>query len=144
VTQRAKAGDETGSLTLWLLGLCVILLFLGGLSLDLWRAFSERRALSASVDAAAVAGASGIDEQALRAGGAVRLDPAAARRRARASLADGSYTPSEATVTIAGDGSSVTVRAADSIDLTLLRVLLADEALEIAASATSSPEVGTP
>src|SRR5438128_12171130 len=35
--------DEHGTTTLWVLGLCISLLFLGGLSLDLWRAVADRR-----------------------------------------------------------------------------------------------------
>src|SRR5262249_61898940 len=71
-----------------MLGLCLMLLLLGGISLALWRAFSERRSLAAAADAAAVAGASALDEAAYRGSGAVRLVPADARRRALASLAD--------------------------------------------------------
>ena len=78
---------ESGTITLWMLGLCLMLFLLGGISLDLWRAFSERRSLAASADAAAVAGASALDEAAYRSTGAVRLVPADAQRRARASLA---------------------------------------------------------
>ena len=53
-----SARHESGTITLWMLGLCLMLFLLGGISLDLWRAFSERRSLAASADAAAVAGAS--------------------------------------------------------------------------------------
>ena len=49
---------EHGTITLWILGLCLMLFLLGGISLDLWRSFSERRALAATADAAALAGAS--------------------------------------------------------------------------------------
>ncbi|MFI5372728.1 MAG: pilus assembly protein TadG-related protein, partial [Candidatus Eisenbacteria bacterium] len=49
-----------GTVTLWLLGLCLLLFALGGISLDLWRSFSERRALVATADAAALAGASAV------------------------------------------------------------------------------------
>ena len=82
------ARRESGTITLWLLGLCLMLFLLGGISLDLWRAFSERRSLAATADAAAVAGASALDEAAYRNSGAVRLVPVDAQRRARASLAD--------------------------------------------------------
>ena len=53
---------ERGTITLWLLGLCVMLFALGGISVDLWRSFSTRRALASGADAAALAGASAIDE----------------------------------------------------------------------------------
>jgi hypothetical protein len=35
------ARRESGTITLWMLGLCLMLFLLGGISLDLWRAFSE-------------------------------------------------------------------------------------------------------
>jgi Flp pilus assembly protein TadG len=38
--------------TLWVLGCCIMLFALGGLSLDLWRSFAARRALAADADAA--------------------------------------------------------------------------------------------
>ena len=41
VTARGRAG----TITLWVLGLCISLMFLGGLSLDLWRAVADRRQL---------------------------------------------------------------------------------------------------
>src|SRR6266540_1415895 len=37
---------ERGQVTVWMLGLAVMLLFLGGLSLDLWRAFTQRQNLA--------------------------------------------------------------------------------------------------
>ena len=63
--------------------LCLVLFALGGISLDLWRAFSERRALAATADAAALAGASAVDEARYRASGAV-LARSGARRGAGA------------------------------------------------------------
>jgi hypothetical protein len=68
-----------------MLGLCLMLFLLGGISLDLWRAFSERRSLAATAGAA-VAGASALDEAAYRA----PAQSASCRRMrsGRASLAD--------------------------------------------------------
>ncbi len=77
---------ERGTITLWLLGLCLMLFALGGISVDLWRSFSARRALAAGADAAALAGASAIDEGRYRAAGVVTLVPAIAEHRARTSL----------------------------------------------------------
>jgi hypothetical protein len=74
-------------ITLWILGLCVMLLALGGLSLDLWRSFSARRALAADADAAALAGAAAVDIDRYLTSGDVELVPAAAEERARSILA---------------------------------------------------------
>jgi Flp pilus assembly protein TadG len=82
----SRSRDEAGTITLWILGVCLMLLALGGISLDLWRSFSERRALASGADAAALSGASAIDEERYRSTGELLLVPAEAERRARASL----------------------------------------------------------
>ncbi len=79
--------NERGAAMLWVLGLSVIVLFLGGISLDLWRAFEVRQDLAAMADSAAAAGASQIDVEVFRGSGDVVLDTAAAEAAARTSLA---------------------------------------------------------
>lgn len=69
----ASGDEERGSVTLWVLGLAVGTLLLGGLAIDVGRAFTVRQELAAIADAAAIAGASGLDVGALREGG-VALD----------------------------------------------------------------------
>lgn len=129
--------DQRGSLTLWLLGLVVVLLFLGGLSLDLWRAFNQRRALAGLVDAAAIAGASAVDEQALRDGGAPRLDPARAEQLAWEHLRP-SGEPVDAVVVATAQG--ITVRAAGTVQLTLLGVLMPGrDGIPVSVQAVSGP-----
>ena len=76
--RRPRSRASTGMITLWVLGLAVAVLFLGGIGLDFWRAIAVRREVSVMADAAATAGANGLDESALR-GGRLR-----ARRRSRA------------------------------------------------------------
>lgn len=82
---RGLRGDR-GFLTIWMLGLCVILLALGGLSVDLWHVFDQRQSLAGDADAAAVAGASGIDTT-LAYRGTIALDKTTATELARQSLA---------------------------------------------------------
>lgn len=65
--------EETGQITLWVLGLAVALLGLGGISVDLWRVMSERAELAVIADSAAVAGANGVDVDWFRITGEVRL-----------------------------------------------------------------------
>jgi len=140
--REVTAEEDRGSVTLWLLGLSIAVLFLGGLSLDLWRAFNERRLVAGVVDAAAIAGASGLDETWLRSTGQVRLDPAAAEGRALANLA-GHSTAVTTAVTVAADGSSITVTGSREVPLTLLGVLLPDQGpLTFEVSATSRPQRG--
>lgn len=136
---RRGARDEAGAVVLWLLGLCVVLLFIGGLSLDLWRAFGERRALAGAVDAAAVAGASGIDADVLRATGQVVLDPPAAEGLAAANLAAQTELGAVTGVEITATPTVITVTATGAVDLTLTRVLLDPAPLTLRVTATAGP-----
>src|SRR6266508_533658 len=77
---------ERGQVTVWMLGLAVMLLFLGGLSLDLWRAFNQRQDLATAVEAAAIAGGSGIDEVRFRSTGTLALAPPRAEQLAISNL----------------------------------------------------------
>jgi hypothetical protein len=73
--------------TIWVLGLAMLLLLFGGLALDYWRALALQRELASVADSAAVAAASGIDEETYRLGGEVVLEPGRARSLANAAVA---------------------------------------------------------
>lgn len=122
-----------------MLGLCAALLFVGGLALDLWRAFSERRALAGVVDAAAVAGANGIDEDLWRRSQEARLDPARATALARANLAAQTDTRSLVDAAVSATPAEVTVSAVGTVEFTLLRVFMDDEPFTVTVSATADP-----
>lgn len=130
--------DEQGTVTLWVLGLCVSTLFLGGLGLDLWRAVAVRRDLSAAVDAAATAGANGLDEGALRAG-ALRLDAARAQAFARDVLAREGRRTRFASTRVDVSGNVVTVTAEATVDLSLLDVFVDGPPLRVRAVAAAEP-----
>jgi predicted lipid-binding transport protein (Tim44 family) len=137
--------DERGTVTVWMLGMLIMVLFLGGLSMDLWRAFSARRSVAGIVDAAAIAGASGIDEPHLRATGEPRLDPQLAYDLAAASLASHRDVVEAPAIDVAADGSSVTVVATRDVPFTLLRVLLPElDSRRVGARATSPPRRASP
>ena len=142
--RRRELHDDRGTALTWLLGLLVMVLALGGLSLDLWRAFSERRLVAGVVDAAAIAGASGLDQQLLRDTGDLRLDPALARQRAAASLASHSETVDNPTITVAPDGSAITVSATRQVPLTLARLIQPQGDHTVGAEATSTPRSPPP
>ena len=134
------ARRESGTITLWMLGLCLMLFLLGGISLDLWRAFSERRALAASADAAAVAGASALDEAAYRSTGAVRLVPADAQRRARASLADQLDRRALRDARVDATEDTVIVTVGGSVDFSLLQIVAPGDEFAITVHATARPQ----
>jgi Flp pilus assembly protein TadG len=134
------ARRESGTITLWMLGLCLMLFLLGGISLDLWRAFSERRSLAASADAAAVAGASALDEAAYRSTGAVRLVPADAQRRARASLADQLDRRALRDARVEATEDTVIVTVDGSVDFSLLQIVAPGDEFAITVHATARPQ----
>ena len=119
--------DEGGSITLWVLGLCTMMLFVGGIALDLWRAFSERRALAGMVDAAAVAGSSGIDTPYFRETSQLRLDPTLAEELAAQNLEAQQDDRALTDAQVLATPEEITVSATGQVDFTLLRIFMADE-----------------
>lgn len=139
MSSRADLRDEAGSITIWLLGLAVGVLFVGGIGLDLWRIAAERRVLAGVVDGAAVAGASVIDEAAFREHGQVRLDPAGASAAACAYLRYHAR-PASGCGGVSASSSAVRVEAERAVGFTLLRTLLPDlEPVRLRVSATVEP-----
>lgn len=119
-TGYARAHAEDGSVTLWIAGLCVVLLLAGGMSLDLWRGLGERQALANLADAAAVAGAQAIDVAHFRATGDLHLDPAAAQEQAYLHVTSADEPASLTGLTVHADPEAVTVTATGQVPLTLL------------------------
>jgi hypothetical protein len=134
---RALHGDERGTITLWVLGLCISLLFLGGLSLDLWRAVAVRRELSSMADTAATAAANGVDEGALRAG-TLQLDPVRARAIARASIVDHGRALDGADVEVVGNRVTVSLR--DHVPFSLLGIFMGGRKFDVAVHASAEPD----
>lgn len=131
--------DERGSVTLWMVGLMMVVIAVGGISIDLWRALTAHRQLASVVDAAATAAGSGVDEDHWRSTGELRLDPDEVERRVAASVEAQPVDPEFVVgVVTAADGSQATVTAEAVVELTLLR-LLVDEQVHISAEATAAP-----
>jgi len=127
---------EHGTVTLWVLGLCIALMFLGGLSLDLWRAVAVRREMSAMADAAATAGANGLDEPALRAG-VVQLDDARARGLTVRTLGEYPRTPALDAARIDVVGGRVTVTLRDHVDFSLLGIFMGGDHFDVEGHASA-------
>ena len=125
---------ERGTATLWVLGLCIALMFLSGLSLDFWRALAVRREMSARADAAATAGANGLDEAQLRAG-VIALDPSRAHSLAEQELATSSL--DDADIEVATDSVTVTLR--DHVEFSLLGIFMPGEKFVIEVQARAAP-----
>lgn len=130
--------DDRGSVTIWVLGLSMLLLVFGGLALDYWRALALQRELASVADSAAIAAASGIDEAFYRETGEVVLEPARSRGLAEAAVdwqgvdfvgLDVIVVPETVTVTLVGE-----------VELGLLGVFVdQSEPLTVRASASASP-----
>lgn len=134
--------SDRGSITIWMLGLSVLLLLFGGLSIDFWRALALQRELAAIADSAAIAAASGIDEEHYRSTGEVILDPARALALGVASMAAQDLDPVSFDVNTGSDGLSVDVVVIDAVELGLLGLFVDQtEPLTVRAEATASPRL---
>jgi Flp pilus assembly protein TadG len=133
---------EHGTVTLWVLGLCIALMFLGGLSLDLWRAVADRRELSGMADAAATAGANGVDESSLRSGH-LRLDPVRARALALATLNHFPHASQLDRAVIDIGATRITVTLRDHVDFSLLDIFMPRDQFTVEAHGVSEPREGS-
>jgi Flp pilus assembly protein TadG len=125
-----------------MLGLSVLLLLFGGLSIDFWRALALQRELAAVADSAAIAAASGIDEERYRATGEVTLDPVRAQALGVASMSAQDLDPISFEVATNIDGLSVDVVVVDEVELGLLGLFVDQtEPLTVRAEATASPRL---
>lgn len=132
---------EQGQVTVWMLGVMVILLFVGGLGIDLWRAVSERQRLVGLADSAAVAGASAVDAGAYRIPGAAPdVAPDLVRERVLDHLAGQDDAAMVVQAAASVDDGEVVVDIRGRIELTLLRVLSDAEAIEVDVQARAWPQ----
>ncbi len=132
--------DEGGHVTFFGVGMVVVLLFVAGFSVDLWRAFSERRALAEMADAAAAAGANGIDTGWYRSTGEVRLEPALAIDIAWQSVeAQTDRRSLSEAPRIAADTEVIEVVVAGEVEMTLLALFMPDEPFVVTVRAVAAP-----
>lgn len=135
--RRASSIADRGSNTLWCLGLCLLILSIGAVTIDVWRAFSARRAYASAADAAAQAGATGIDEAHFRSTGEVVLDEARAEQLASVTVAHQSDTPGITGIQTDATPEQVTVVVTGRVSLGLLG-FFADEPFEITVTAVGA------
>jgi Flp pilus assembly protein TadG len=131
-------GSDRGSITVWMLGLSLLILVFGGLALDYWRALAWQRELASVADSAAIAAASGIDEEAYRSTGELVLDSERSTTLALDAVAwqDVDLVTTEVDVSL----DSVTVTLIGEVELGLLGVFVdQSEPLTVRASATAAP-----
>lgn len=130
--------SDRGSITLWMLGLSVLILLFGGIALDYWRGLALQRELAAVADSAALAAASGIDEEVYRATGDLVLDPERCRGLAVSAVSWQDVEVVDLMVDVADDSVAITVTS--EVELGLLGVFVdQSEPLLVRASATAVP-----
>jgi|tagenome__1003787_1003787.scaffolds.fasta_scaffold20983747_6 hypothetical protein len=131
--------DERGMITLWVLGLTVAVLFLGGIGVDFWRAIAVRREVAAMADAAATAGANGLDESVLR-GGGLRLDDGRARALVAAELAENPDAVRLSGEDVTVNGAQITVTLRERVNFSLLGLFMHGGRFVVQARATAQPQ----
>lgn len=135
--------NERGSITFWILGLSIAVLFLGGMSVDLWRVMSDRRELAAVADSAAAAAASAVDADHWRESGEVALVDAHANALAAEVVAEHDVSDELSApigVTVVDD--AVEVSLVRTVDLTFLRIFMVGEepfVIRVVSTARAAP-----
>lgn len=140
-----RAGrSERGDFNVFMaLGLAIMVLFLGGMSTDLWHVIAVARTLDAAADSAAAAGSSGIDPTSLRTHpGLPQLDPTLATQLAQANIATDTNLPGPTNPQIVVIPTNITVTLHAQVHLTLLQIFLGKHSISLTSTGTSGPEVG--
>lgn len=136
-------GNERGQITLFGVGMVVVLLLVFGLAIDLWRVAAERRTLAEIADSAAVAGANGVDVDRYRLDGLLVLDPLVAKELAWSSLEGQSALLDSAEVrSMLVEPDRIEIVLVAQVELTLLDLLSPSEPLEIMVLAEAQPRRG--
>ena len=139
-SEQPERCGERGQVTFFGIGMVIVLLFVAGFSIDFWRAFSERRALAEMADAAASAGANGIDVDRYRATGELALEPELAERLAWSSLV---AQPDDRSVVgapvVDANEEIVEVVVRGEVEMTLLSIFMAGEPFEVTVRSVAVP-----
>jgi Flp pilus assembly protein TadG len=133
--------DEGGQVAVLVVVMALGLMAMAGLVADGGSLFAARRNLQALADGAARAGAMAIDVGEFRSSGGtvVRLDPAAARRRAEAYLGTTGFGGS---AQVEADQQTVTVRVMEQQSTTFLLRVVGVRSPWVSATSTARPRHG--
>ena len=134
---------DRGFVTVWALGMVLIVMFLGAISFDLWSGFATRRDYAGAVDQAAQAGANALNQDHFRATGERKLDADRAEQLASENLA----THGLANVTgvlIDATADEVVVEVTGAVDVGLLRIFGGGDPLVVHVRAVGQPREATP
>jgi len=133
--------SERGSMTLWAMGMSLLLFAVGFLALDLWSGFAARQQAAAIADSAAIAGATALNETAWRAG-TLALEPATAQDRAIGAALDHPAWDAAMNVSATATTGGITVSVSRSIPFRFISGMVPNRTAEITVSAYAEPGVG--
>ena len=136
---RGTGPDDAGAVSVFVLGLIVVLMVVAGLVIDGGRAVNARAEIMDDAEQAARTGANQIDPVELRASGQVRILPGAASAAAADYLTARGYDPGRIAVSSSEAQVEVTVR--DTVPTSLLQLILIPS-FEVEGSAVSRAAVG--
>ena len=150
--RRLHREEDGFSAPIMILVMAMMVLIIGGISIDLWRIIADHRDVTGLADGAAVAGATAVDVEAFEADPTADpiLDPGLAVQRVCQYMqthADVSDCPSPMlSIDIAADLTGIEVTFQRDVELTLLRVVEVGGADPIRVGAASFVELqrGTP
>jgi Flp pilus assembly protein TadG len=135
--------SNRGSVTVWTLGMVLVVLFLGAVSFDLWSGFSTRRQYAGAADQAAQAGANALDAAVFRSTGERKLDPQLAETLAAENLAAQSLS-NVSNVVIDANTDQVVVELTATVDVGLLRIFGDGEPLVVHVRSVGQPREVAP
>lgn len=133
--------DERGSMTVWAMGMSLLLFAVGFLALDLWSGFAARQEAAAIADSAAIAGATALDESAWR-NGVTALAPTAAEARALAAATTHPAWTGNMTVSATATTGGVRVSVSRSIPFRFIAALVPGRTADVTVSGYAEPTVG--
>ena len=150
--RRLRSGEGGFSAPIMVLIMAMMVLIIGGISVDLWRIIADHREVTGLADGAAVAGATAVDVAAFEMDPTADpiLDPGLAVQRVcdyMRNHADVTSCPSSMLeIDIAPDLTGIEVTFQREVDLTLLRVVEVGGADPVVVGATAFVELqrGTP
>ena len=143
-SRRRTARDDRGQVTFWMITFAFVILFLGlGITIEGWRIWSAWRDVAAQADAAAAAGASGIDEAAFRSssGQVIQLDPVTAEELAYQNIDAQQDTDDITSVDATATTEQIAVVVHAEVDLFVLGAVRGP--FHITATATADPRSST-
>jgi Flp pilus assembly protein TadG len=130
--------------TVFGLGLILLILSVGAMSIDMWRVVTVRQELSQRADAASGAGANAIDIAEYRLTGGLVLDPALAPVVARRMI-DSSGTATSSAIEVQArdvDGipNDLVVTLSEEVDFALLGMLTGQGSIVVTVESVASPD----